>query len=189
MRNKLRICIAGMLILSLGGSVAGQAKDKSFFVYVGKGTSGGGWGLRYTVSAGVEFPTDTGFSIPVYLNYFEYPYYTNPGNDWVVSHGVKSEISVAFLLKYSAPWLVSPYVAGGLGPAVIREGQVVLQSRIGTTTVIPSQTGLALFACFKVGVEIHILRELAVGANVGIAIGTDLYSDNLSGQAGIRFHL
>ena len=159
----------------------------SYFVSAGKGLSLGEWGLRYTVAAGVESPMGSGFSIASSLNYLEYPFYDYPGLSRVVSHGTKSEISIASFVKLSAPWSVAPYLALGLGLARLREGEVVKQPMSGGIWVTPPKTLLAVYAGIKTGVEVSVLEDLVISANLAIGVGLSyLYSDNFSGQLGIR---
>ena len=187
MTNILRTCSLALLVLASASPVRSQEKGMSYFLSAGKGLSVGEWGLRYVVSAGVESPLGSGFSISSSLNYLEFPYYDYPGLSRVVSHGSKSDVSIAALVKLSAPWSVSPFIATGLGLAVIRQGEVVKQPMAGGTWVTPAQTRMAFFVGLKGGIEITVLDDLIVSANLAVGVGSYLYSDNFSGLIGVRF--
>lgn len=189
MRRYLAAAVIAFLSIGAMDRLYAQENRTSLFLYAGKGVSGGEWGLRDVFTCGVEFPTDRGFSVPISVNFLEYPHYTYGGLDRVISHGTKSEISIAPHVKFTASWFISPYIACGIGFAYVKEGEVVRRSLSGTTRVIQPQSGLAIFASVKPGFEILIVRHLAIGVSLGIAVGTDRYSDNFSGQAGIRLWL
>jgi hypothetical protein len=187
--NRVKSYIVAVLLLASLSPVFPQEKGISYFVSAGKGVSPGGWGLRYAAAAGIESNSDRVFSVSACLNVLEYPFYNYGGLGHVVSHGTKSEISSAFLLKVAAPWPVAPYIAGGLGLAWIREGEVVMELLGGYTSVTPPRDGLVSFGCLKTGVEIYIFKKCAVGGHLVMALGSGLYTSNFSGQVGIRFWL
>lgn len=187
--NNIRTHYIAALLFATLNTALSQQKGISYFITAGKGFSAGEWGLRYVLTAGLEFPLDCGFSLSTSLNYLEFPFYTYGGLDRVLSHGTKSDISVAALLKLSPKWPIAPYIAGGLGLARLVEGEVVHRDLSGAVLVFPSRTGVASFASIKTGVEISILQDLvaSVGLGCGIGLGSDLYSTNFNGQVGIRF--
>jgi hypothetical protein len=189
MRDSARLYFLVFLAIGSASPVFAQEQGISFFAFAGKGASGGNWKLRGAYTAGTEFPINSGFSIPISVNYLEFPRYVYSGGVPEISLGTKTDISIAAHVKYSPAWLVSPSLAGGVGVAFQNEPEIVRPSVAGSMTAIPARTGVALYYSFKLGVEIFILKKLAIGANFGVAGGPNLYSDNFSGQAGIRFWL
>ena len=176
------------LLISLNVAFT-QERHLSYFIAVGNGLALGDWGLGYVVNAGLEFPMNDAISMTPSLSYMKFTDYTYSGIDTPVSHGTKSAISLDAEIKFRPRWTIAPFVAGGLGLAWIDQGDAVHRLLSGSLWQPPPKSGIRSFGVVRLGVEVFILKKIAVSAVLSGAtsLASDiLYQTMFTGQLGLR---